>query len=435
MRSTQRKQSQRQRMLSATIDVAARHGYQATTIGRIVAQAGVSRPTFYDYFPNRDSCLLATVTTVNEQVLAEVTQRVDAQPPEHAAYAAVEAIFDFCVEVPTMARFLVDASLAGPAQISEARSDGIAAIARAVDDAYRALSAQALVPDIESSVLIAGILRLLGLSLRRDATPDRRMLATVLSWIESYAVPAADRRWMTLRGFARRSSHIMSEPPFGRPPVVTQHDFPGGKLEYARQRLLFAAGQLSESKGFGPVTLAAITARARVNYRVFRRLFASKGDLFVTLLEIGSRRTLATTFSAYFDPGAWPERVWAAGRAYTQFVASNPTIAHVGFVDSYASGPRAAEAMDKTLKAFTLFLADGDGHVATGRECPPQLARDAIAATIFDLGYAHCRSGKSTELTDLLPQAVFIALTPYLGPDRTLEFIDSKLAALQGAVA
>jgi AcrR family transcriptional regulator len=423
-------------MLSAAVDIAARDGYKATTIGRIIAQAGVSRPTFYDYFANKDACLLATITMVNQHVLAQVDKRVKAQPPERAAYAAIEAIFELCVEDPAMARVLLDASLAGPARVLDARSDGIAAVARAIDDAHGAVSAQALVPDIGSSVLIAGILRLLGASLRRDDMPDIAMLGAVLSWVESYAAPATERRWASLRvASSSEPKSVTLEPPFGRAPLAAKHDFPGGPVEYARQRLLFAAGALSESKGFGPATVADITGRAGVSHRIFRRLFPTKEDLFLALYELGYTRALAATFSAYFSSSAWPESVWAAGQAYTEFVARNPTIAHVGFVDCYAAGARVARYMDKTLRAFTLFLADGDAHLTTERERPPQVVLDAIAATIFDLGHCHCRAGKSAELPDLLPQAAFIALTPFLGPQETARFIVGRLDTPQGVAA
>jgi AcrR family transcriptional regulator len=418
------------------VDIAARDGYEATTIDRIIAQAGVSRPTFYDYFTNKDACLLATITMVNRHVLTQVQKRVSAQPPAHAVHATIETIFELCVEHPAMARVLLDASLAGPPEVLDVRSDGIAAVARTIDDAHGAVPGQALVPDIGSSVLIAGVLRLLGAALRRDDIPDIAMREAVLSWVDSYAVPATERRWATLRiPSPIKPRSLVLEPPFGTPPLAAKHDFPGGQIEHARQRLLFAAGAVSDNKGFSAATLTDITRIAGVSHRIFKRLFSTKEGLFMALHEVGYRRALAASFRGYLSSHTWPERVWAAGQAYTDFVASNPTIAHVGFVDSYAAGPHAALSMDKTLKAFTLFLADGDAHLAAERERPSQVALDAIAATIFNLGYCHCRAGKSTELPCLLPQAVFIALTPFLGPQASSKFIDSKLDTPQATAA
>jgi AcrR family transcriptional regulator len=433
MRSiAQRKRSQRQRLLSAATEIAARDGYEATTISQIVADAGVSRPTFYDYFADKDDCLLSTILAANEQLLSEVEQKANAQPPARAVYATIEAIFELCVEHPEIARVLLDVSLSGPPQALDARSDGIAAIARVIDAAHEAVPADALLPDIESSALIAGIQRLLGASLRRDHIPDAAMLETVLSWVESYNVPAAQLRWSALRMSSPPGRRpVVPEVPFGRDPVASEHDYPNGQTEHARQRLLFAAGELSERKGIGRTTLADIAKRAGVSYRTLKRLYSIKEGLFMALHEIGYRRTLAATFGAYSSSCTWPERVWAAGQAYTEFVARNPTIAHVGFVDSYAAGSHAARSMDKTLKVFTLFLADGDAHLPTERERPPQVALDAVAATIFELGFEQVRSGNGTELPTLLPQAVYLALAPFLGVEEAGEFVEWKVGTAE----
>jgi AcrR family transcriptional regulator len=423
-------------MLSAAIEIAARDGYEATTISQIIADAGVSRPTFYDYFADKDACLLSAIAAVNEHLLAQVEQRANAQPPARAAYASIEAIFELCVEHPTMARVLLDASLAGPPQALDARSEGITAIARVIDAAHSATPSNELLPDIGAYALIAGVQRLLGASLRREHTPDGAMLAAVRSWIESYGAPASQRQWAALRiSSPTRPTPVVPKLPFGRAPVASQRDHPGGPVEHARLRLLFAAGELCEAKGIGATTLAEIASRARVSYRTLKRLYSSKEELFVALNETGCRRTLAATFGAFFSASSWPERVWSAAQASTELVASTPAMDHIAFVDSYAAGPLAARNMDTMLKTFTLFLADGDAHLAKGLERPSQLAREAIVATIFDLGYCHCRAGRSPELPGVLPQAIFIALTPFLGPQETARFISSKLDALQGAAA
>jgi AcrR family transcriptional regulator len=437
MRSTaQRKRSQRQRLISAATDIAACEGYEATTISQIVAAAGVSRPTFYDYFADKDDCLLSTIVASSQHLLSEIEKKASAQPPARAAYATIETIFEFCIEHPAMARVLLDVSLSGPPQALDARSDSITAIALVIDAAHSTVPADALLPDIGPFALIAGIQRLLGASLRRNQIPDPAMLDAVLSWVESYSVPAQRLCWTGLRmSSPTEPVPVVPQLPFGRAPVTAEHEYPNGRIEHARKRLLFAAGELCESQGTSRTTLTDITRRAGVGYRTLKRLYSTKEDLFIALHDIGFRRTLAVTFGAYFSSGTWPERVWGAGQAYTEFVARNPTIAHIGFIDSYATGSHFARIMDKTLTVFTLFLADGDSYLAEERDRPPQIALDAIAATIFDLGYCHCRAGKSTELPRLLPQAAFLALTPFLGPQTASEFIDTKLAPSQSVAA
>lgn len=51
--------SQRGRLLEAMAICVAERGYAATTVAQVVAQAGVSRKTFYEHFADKRACFLA----------------------------------------------------------------------------------------------------------------------------------------------------------------------------------------------------------------------------------------------------------------------------------------------------------------------------------------------------------------------------------------
>ena len=51
--------SQRQRLLSAMVELVAAHGYAATTVPEVVAAARVSRNAFYEFFRDKEDCFLA----------------------------------------------------------------------------------------------------------------------------------------------------------------------------------------------------------------------------------------------------------------------------------------------------------------------------------------------------------------------------------------
>jgi len=69
-------ESQRDRLLFAVVTVVAEHGYAATTVTNVIAAAGVSRRTFYEQFPNIESCFFAAydagVTALDEIVTSAV---------------------------------------------------------------------------------------------------------------------------------------------------------------------------------------------------------------------------------------------------------------------------------------------------------------------------------------------------------------------------
>src|ERR671932_1794815 len=72
--------SQRERMIDAVAATVARKGYVATTVGDVVARAGVSRKTFYEHFQDKEDCFLAAFDTGVDLVLGAI----HAAQPEQA---------------------------------------------------------------------------------------------------------------------------------------------------------------------------------------------------------------------------------------------------------------------------------------------------------------------------------------------------------------
>ena len=66
-----RKSSQRERLLAGMVAAANRDGYADANVSAVIAEAGVSRPTFYDYFSDRDDCFVAAIADMHERLAAE----------------------------------------------------------------------------------------------------------------------------------------------------------------------------------------------------------------------------------------------------------------------------------------------------------------------------------------------------------------------------
>src|SRR5215467_5896448 len=50
---------QRERLLAAMLRAAAELGYREANVQDVIERAGVSRPTFYEHFSNKEACFLA----------------------------------------------------------------------------------------------------------------------------------------------------------------------------------------------------------------------------------------------------------------------------------------------------------------------------------------------------------------------------------------
>jgi AcrR family transcriptional regulator len=55
------KHTQRERLLAGMVAAANQHGYAQATVSAVIEHAGISRPTFYEYFADRDACFLAAL--------------------------------------------------------------------------------------------------------------------------------------------------------------------------------------------------------------------------------------------------------------------------------------------------------------------------------------------------------------------------------------
>lgn len=62
--------NQRDRITAATIAAVAAHGYDGATVSEIIARAGVSRRTFYDFFADKEKCVLSAQEQVCEHLVA-----------------------------------------------------------------------------------------------------------------------------------------------------------------------------------------------------------------------------------------------------------------------------------------------------------------------------------------------------------------------------
>jgi AcrR family transcriptional regulator len=427
-----RKSSQRERLLSGIVSAANRDGHAGASVTAVIAEARVSRPTFYEYFTDRDDCFVKALKEAQDKLLEQVRRALSAQEHPDPSCAAVTAIVEFARTESALSRFLMSEALAGGAEALDTRDAGIEEIEQAIEAAYQKLPATARVADVCPRMVIGGVYRLLGSRLRRGEPRISALLQDLVGWLESYARPAGEQRWRELKAGRRpaRSAYLPERPMRAPPPL------PPGRPRLSeqqvtanhRERILFAAAQLAEKHGYAATTIGEITKLARVDGRAFYRLFADKQDAFMTVHELGFQELMATTAAAFFARMTWPQRSWEAGRAFTQFLEQTPTVAHVGFLEAYAVGPGAIQRVDDSHTAFTIFLQEGYQHAA-GKRHPSRLALEAIITTIFEIVYRQVRAGATAELSTVLAAINFHWLAPFTGPGEADEFIEKQLSA------
>jgi len=109
--------SQRERLLDAAIDVVAEKGYAKTTVADLTKEAGISRTTFYEMFPDKEACFLASYDAAADVLARRVATAFEAGGDWPARVrAGLEALLGSLAAEPAVARLaLVDFGAAGPA--------------------------------------------------------------------------------------------------------------------------------------------------------------------------------------------------------------------------------------------------------------------------------------------------------------------------------
>jgi AcrR family transcriptional regulator len=109
-------ESQRVRLIEALTDLAANNGLETVTIAEIVARAGVSKPTFYDHFENKDACFIAVLEAAMIEMSTRLLGSFDVETPRlERASRVLGAFLDFVVDDEDMVRIiLIEAESAGP---------------------------------------------------------------------------------------------------------------------------------------------------------------------------------------------------------------------------------------------------------------------------------------------------------------------------------
>ena len=130
---------QRERLIVAMLNAAAELGYLETNVQDVIDRAGVSRPTFYEHFSNKEDCFLAAFDTSAERLRKKVdaAARKGGDVWRDRVRYSLEALLRFARREPDTARTMV----------VEARAASAVAVRRRVelmDDFARCLESQAL---------------------------------------------------------------------------------------------------------------------------------------------------------------------------------------------------------------------------------------------------------------------------------------------------
>jgi AcrR family transcriptional regulator len=155
---------QRERLLIAMLNAVAELGYLETNVQDVIDRAGVSRPTFYEHFSNKEDCFLSAFDTSADRLQAKVEAAVrkGGDVWRNRVRFGLEAVLKFAIQEPDTARTLVVEARAASATAVRRRVELLDEFARCLDgQAQELLSEPPRQTPVTASGIIGGVESLL----------------------------------------------------------------------------------------------------------------------------------------------------------------------------------------------------------------------------------------------------------------------------------
>lgn len=388
--------NQRDRLFAAMVATVAEKGYEATTVADLVELSGVSRSTFYRHFEDKQKCFLAAIESLVEPAVQTIRAGLEIPGDEALAKQAFGLLIEKIVRQSAASKMcFVEIYAAGP--------EGVALVDITLD-AFEKLVKQLLdsIPGHEGMppeivrAIVGGIQKVIHKRLYRGEEEELLELTPQLwDWMFSYPPPPGPLKPPRRR--SRQANPFEERQAASNPP----------------ERILRALAAVVSERGYPEATVAEVVDRAKTSQRTFYEHFANKEDAMVAALDSGSSQMLGAALPAFRRAPDWQHAVQATQEAMFSFGVQEPEYARLGGVEMYAAGKRALEQREVVTEGMEGLLAPGYELKA---DVPP-ITAEAIGGALYALFYDYVKQRGPERLPEMVPVAVYMTLTPFLGSD------------------
>jgi AcrR family transcriptional regulator len=369
-------------------------GYRRTRVSDLISTAGVSRATFYSYFPNKERCFLETLDELIAAGLRATSKPgPEGAPLEERARRGARTFAELLVRQPAAARLcLVESYAAGPAALE--RVDGaMKGFERLLAYLFERLPGEGEMPPMLVSALVGGIRKMIHSRLHRHTERELiDLLPAVLDLDLTYRPPCRPLRY----GGARK------RPAAPRGPAAAE---PRDKIERATLAVV-------AEDGFGEAAIADIASRAGVSLTTFYAQFDGKEEALERALESSRTRLWATSEPVFRRASSWPEAIRDGIESAFGFYEAEPDYARVATTDVYAAGATELERLEISIERLSAFV---EGGYDLDKAIPP-IAREAIPSAMYSMLCQRVTEEGTDGLRELTPCATYLVLAPFIGP-------------------
>lgn len=188
---------------------------------------------------------------------------------------------------------------------------------------------------------------------------------------------------------------------------------PDAGLRAREEKVFRAMAEVCAERTYAGTSIAEVVRRAGISSRTFYKLFAGKRACFDATLAAFAAELAEAVEAARAGEESWPAEVRAGIAAILEVSAAKPDFAKLAFVELIGVDPNLIEQYRLALAAaLAREQATPGGRPPAGTRAAFGRAQVLIADRIA--------SGQASELPELLPDLVYIALSPFVGPEEAL---------------
>ncbi len=190
-----------------------------------------------------------------------------------------------------------------------------------------------------------------------------------------------------------------------------------------RDRIGRALIDLCFEHGYRNTTMPMLLKRAEVDEAAFERHFADREDCFCQTLQGRANEYLLRLGAAFSTAQGWRNQLRATAHASLRFLREDLPRARFLFVEVYFGGPRAQLIRDQGIDALTELIDLGRAEL----DDPGSISRAtavSIAGGIYERGHVAIDRDDPQVWETLVPQLMYTAVLPYLGPEAALEELE-----------
>lgn len=183
-----------------------------------------------------------------------------------------------------------------------------------------------------------------------------------------------------------------------------------------RRRIIDAMVESCAEKTYMATTITDIVSRARISRTTFYKQFSDKRACFDVAVDycVGELQRVAAAAHSPGDPPADAAR--KAATAVVEALAARPGLAQILTGDAIAVDPMVIELYRKaTIPALEVLWGQDGKDVETHMD--PRLAFGQVQVLILN----QISTGKADSLPELLPEIVYLTVSPYAGHEEAVK--------------